>query len=222
MTIMKIINLAVSLSLTAGIALAQQAAPPATTNTPDQAFNFQLFNEGNGYLGVYAEDINQENLSRYGLREARGVGITEVVKDSPADKAGLRKGDVILRFENDSVTSMRKLNRMVSEVAPDQGVTLRISRGGAEQDLSVTIGKRNNAISSVQSLEGVPELKGWLNGEPRAFKWEFPQGGEGQPFVYSFGNNRRIGVSTTTLTKQLADFFGVADGKGVLVTSVEV
>jgi len=67
----------------------------------------------------------------------------------------------------------------------------------------------------------MPELKGWLNGEPRAFKWEFPQGGEGQPFVYSFGNNRRIGVSTTTLTKQLADFFGVADGKGVLVTSVE-
>jgi len=145
-----------------------------------------------------------------------------VVKDSPADKAGLRKGDVILRFENDSVTSMRKLNRMVSEVAPDQRVTLRISRGGAEQDLSVTIGKRKNAISSVQTLEGMPELKGWMNGEPRAFKWEFPQGGEGQPFVYSFGNNRRIGVSTTTLTKQLADFFGVADGKGVLVTSVEV
>ena len=39
-------------------------------------------------------------------------------------------------------------------------------------------------------------------------------------FVFSVGNNRRIGVSTTTLTKQLAEFFGVADGKGVLVTSV--
>ena len=39
-------------------------------------------------------------------------------------------------------------------------------------------------------------------------------------FVFAFGNNRRIGVSTTQLTKQLAEFFGVADGKGVLVTSV--
>src|SRR5207253_706728 len=63
-------------------------------------------------------------------------------------------------------------------------------------------------------------FKGLLDGQPNVWKWELPEGGKDGPFVYSFGN-RRIGVSTTTLTKQLAEFFGVADGKGVLVTSVE-
>ncbi len=64
---------------------------------------------GGSFLGVHAEDINKENMARYSMREARGVGITQVVKDSPAEKAGLRKDDVIVRFENDSVTSVRKL-----------------------------------------------------------------------------------------------------------------
>ena len=68
-----------------------------------------MFIDGGSFLGVHAEDINKENMARYGMREARGVGITQVVKDSPAEKAGLRKDDVILRFEGDSVTSVRKL-----------------------------------------------------------------------------------------------------------------
>lgn len=222
MTIKRAIYLAVSLTLTAGIALAQQPSPPASTPAPDESFGaFQLLVDGNGFLGVHAEDINQENLGRYGLRDARGVGITEIVKDSPAEKAGLRKGDVILRFDGESVTSVRKLTRLVSEVAPDQSVSFRISRGGSEQDLSVTIGKRKNLANTFEGLQDLQGLKGLMNGDSKVWKLEVPRGGNDWPFVYSFGNNRRIGVSTTTLTKQLADFFGVADGKGVLVTSVE-
>jgi serine protease Do len=87
-------------------------------------------------------------MGRYGLREARGVGITQVVKDSPADKAGLRKDDVIMRFEGESVTSVRKLTRLVSEVAPDQTARLSISRGGNEQEVSVTMGKRDQATNT--------------------------------------------------------------------------
>ena len=221
MTMKRAIYLAVSLTLTAGIALAQQPSPPASTPAPDESFGaFQLLVDGNGFLGVHAEDVNQENLSRYGLRAARGVGITEIVKDSPAEKAGLRKGDVILRFDSESVTSVRKLTRLVSEVAPDQTVSIRISRSSSEQDVSVTIGKRKNLANTFQGLQDLQGLKGLMSGEPKVWKWELPEGNDG-PFVYSFGNNRRIGVSRTTLTKQLADFFGVADGKGVLVTSVE-
>src|SRR5258707_1214825 len=133
---------AISLLLTAGIALAQQAAPPAAPppiadapdapdgpDAPDAPRAFSLFIGGGSFLGVYAEDVNKENMARYGMRDARGVAVTEVVKDSPAEKAGIRKDDVILRFENDSVTSVRKLTRLVSEVAPDQTVKLSISRG---------------------------------------------------------------------------------------------
>jgi serine protease Do len=169
-----------------------------------------LFVEGGSFLGVYTEDINRENLGRYGLREVRGVGITQVMKDSPAEKAGLRKDDVIVRFDNESVTSARKLNRMVSEVAPDQTVKVGLSRGGAEQEVMVTVGKRPER--KLEALRGMmPEGNVW--------KWEGPGPGK-DAFVYSWGNNRRIGVSTTQLTKQLGDYFGVTDGKGTLITSV--
>src|SRR5687768_454171 len=151
----------VSLLLTSGVVLAQQAAPaaPGTPSMPvvpgEPLGGFSLFIEGGSFLGVHAEDVNKENMGRYGLREVRGVGITQVVKDSPAEKAGLKKDDVILRFDGDSVTSVRKLTRLVSEVAPDQSVRLGISRGGSEQEVSVTIGKRDQSLNALHRVDGM-------------------------------------------------------------------
>ncbi len=214
------------------IALAQQTPPaplaPVAPPAPGEPFgqSFSLFIDGGSFLGVHAEDINKENMGRYGLREARGVGITSIVKDSPAEKAGLKKDDVILRFDGENVTSARKLTRLVSEVAPDQTVRLGISRGGSEQEVAVTIGKRKNSMDALNNLQGLKGLGGRLEGlegfgtpGARVWKWEGLDS-DNDGFVFAFGNNRRIGVSTTQLTKQLAEFFGVADGKGVLVTSV--
>lgn len=224
-----------SLIFTAGIVLAQQVAPappvpgePAMPLPPDAPQNFSFFIGGGSFLGVFAEDVSKDNMGRYNLREVRGVGITQVAKDSPAEKAGLRKDDVILKFDGENVTSTRKLTRLVSEVAPDQSVRLTISRGGSEQEVSVTIGKRNDSLNTgegfraLQGLQGLPGLRGMITPEGpggNVWKWEGPeQGGDGM--VFSFGNNRRIGVSTMQLTKQLAEYFGVAEGQGVLVTSV--
>jgi serine protease Do len=229
----------VSLLLIGGIAVAQQTAPPADApllphGPEDAPTAFSFFFADGSFLGVYAEDINKENMARYGMREVRGVGITQVVKDSPAEKAGLKKDDVIVRFEGDSVTSVRKLNRLVSEVAPDQTVKLGISRGGGEQEVAVTIGKRNQSMNAFERLEGLEGLKGLeeLKGldklkefhglmppDGQVWKWKGQEPGK-DGMVFAFGNHRRIGVSTMELTKQLADYFGIADGKGVLVTSV--
>jgi serine protease Do len=241
MNLKKAFYLIVSLVLTCGIVLAQQGTPPAPPADPPspRAFTLQgdapgaltMFFEGGSFLGVHTEDLTRENMARYNMREVRGVGVTQVVKDSPAEKAGLRKDDVILRFEGDSVTSTRKLSRLVSEVAPDQTVRLNISRGGGEQEVSVTMGKRENAFNTMQlgrleglkdfeKFKGLDKLKELQKAMPpgaNVWKWE----GQGtEPFIYSFGNSRRIGVNTMQLNKQLADYFGIADGKGVLVTHV--
>jgi serine protease Do len=172
--------------------------------------NFTFFLQGGTFLGVHAEDISKENMSRYGMRDVRGVGVTEVVKDSPAEKAGLRKDDVILRFDGESVTSTRKLNRLVSESSPDQNVRLTVSRGGSEQEMSVTLAKRNmNTIFS-----------GKLNDQIfKKIEKDFPKiKREDGKFIFMLGSNRILGVSTQTLGKQLADYFGV--GEGLLITSV--
>ena len=221
------IGLLSALILTAGIALAQQTAPPAPPDPPDEPVdqNFSIVIDGSGFLGVYAENISRGNMGRYHVNQVRGVGVTQVVKESPAEKAGLRKDDVILRLDGENVTSVRKLNRVVSELSPDQSVKVAISRGGNEQEVTATIGKRNNTNMVQNLLGGEPRIFKWEGPDLKNFKWEtpFPQRNElfnQGDLSFFLNNSRRIGVSTMSLTKQLADYFGIADGKGALVTSV--
>lgn len=218
-----LLGLLLPILLASGAALAQQPAPPPPPADIEPFEQFSLWVDGNGFLGVYAENINRENMGRYQLNQVRGVGVTQVVKDSPAEKAGLRKDDVILRIDGESVNSVRKLNRLVSEMAPDHSVRITVSRGGAEQEVTATIGKRNNSSFAQGSLGWDPKLFKW---EPKGWKWEGPLfdrndllQNEGD-LTFVLGNSRRIGVSTMALTKQLADYFGITGGRGVLVTSV--
>jgi membrane-associated protease RseP (regulator of RpoE activity) len=213
-----------SITLAAGVALAQQPAPPPAP--PDEPLDqtFSILIDGGGFLGIYAENISRENMARYHMNQVRGVGVTQVIKDSPAEKAGLRKDDVILRIEGENVSSVRKLNRLVSELAPDQNVRVSFSRGGSEQEVTATIGKRNNQSFAGDFFPG-SKLWKWEGNDPKLFKWEAPFNrgdlfDKDGNFSFAFANSRRIGVSTMALTKQLADYFGVAGGKGVLVTAV--
>ena len=224
MKVKYLLGLLLPIILAAGTALAQEPAPPpAPPDVEPFEQNFSFFVDG-GFLGVHAENIDRENMGRYRMSQVRGVGVTQVVKDSPADKAGLRKDDVILRIDGENVNSVRKLNRLISEMAPDHSVRITVSRGGAEQEVTATIGKRANS-SLVQGLfKGEPRV--WkFNNDPKLWKFEgplfdkdsFPHNGD---FTIFLGNSRRIGVSTVALTKQLADYFGITGGRGVLVTSV--
>ena len=209
--------------ITGGIVSAQQSSAPLAAlpaqepATTDRSFSFFL--DGGVFLGVSAEDISKENMARYGLREVRAVGVTEVVKDSPAEKAGLKKDDVILRFDGELVTSTRKLSRLVSESSPDQTVRITISRAGGEQEVSATLSKHDMGKLLGASVRD-DILKGIEKGWPQVNEKDWPQitSGNGD-FVFSFGANRRIGVSTQPLTKQLADYFGAREG-GLLITSV--
>lgn len=205
------------------VVYAQEASAPVAAldaqepATADRSFSFMI--DGGAFLGVGTEDISKENMSRYGMREVRGVGVTQVVKDSPAEKAGLRKDDVILRFDGESVTSARKLSRLVNESSADQTVRITISRGGGEQEVSATLAKHN--LSNLLGASARDDVFKSLEKEfPQIRQRDWPQMQSGDaPFVYSFGGGRRIGVSTQPLTKQLADYFGAKDG-GVLITSV--
>lgn len=223
-----LIGLLAAIILAAGIAIAQQPAPaPAPPSPPADVepfeHNFSIFVDGGGYLGVYAENINNENVGRYRMNQVRGVGVTQVIKDSPAEKAGIRKDDVILRIDGENVNSVRKLNRLISEMAPDHNVRVTVSRGGAEQEVTATIGKRNNSSLVRDLLSGEPRAWTFKGHDPKVFKWEGPviEGDfRDNGFEFIVPNSRLIGVSTVQLTKQLADYFGVAGGKGVLITAV--
>jgi len=192
------------------------STPPAapTPATPAPPMNFSFLFEGSGYLGIVPEDITRENMSRYGLSTPRGVGISRVTEGSPAEKAGLKKGDIILQFDGDSVTSNRKLLRLIGEAGADQSVRLNIVRNGSEQQLNVTLGQREDGSRTYGAL--TPQLRNFPQPPNAPQVW----GNTPEAFSFAFGSNRRVGVTTTALTKQLADYFDVSGGHGLLVTSV--
>jgi serine protease Do len=196
------------LLISCGAAMAQDApAPPAMPDTPEATKEFTFYLGGGSFLGIHPEEVTRENMGRFNLRDAKGVAVSKVIEGSPAEKAGIRKDDVVLRVNGEEVTSIRKLSRLIDEVAPDHVARLTISRNGAEQELSITVGKRED----FNALMG-----------PGAYPGKLLEEFSRAPGAYAFplGSSRRIGVSTNVLTKQLADYFGVAGDKGVLITSV--
>src|SRR5437867_7651436 len=117
---------------------------PETKKEKDKAattFAWSFDGDG-GYLGVQTQEVTKENFAKFGLRDVRGIAVEKVLENSPAAAAGIQNGDVIVRFNGEEVTSSRKLTRLVSEVDPDHQVSLTVSRGGREQDIGVTVGKR--------------------------------------------------------------------------------
>jgi len=211
------------------IAFGQDSKKPGDDNTP-RAFSFAV--EGGSYLGVQTQEINENNFSKYGLSHIRGVAVDKVSDNSPAQAAGLKAGDVILRFDGEDVTGVRKLTRLVSEVDPGHQVKLTISRNGHEQEITATLVKRpmtdfqngnftfpqfNGTMPDLQGLQqlkdlpqfkSMPDLKNMPEG-PQV--WSFP-GGQGQSYILRAGEGRVIGVSVTGLSKQLAEHFHVAGG----------
>lgn len=189
--------------------------PDAPPMPPDAPRNFTFFINGGNFLGVSPEEVDKENMNRYGLREARGVAIRSVAEGSPAERAGLKKDDVILRFDGEQVTTVRKLNRLIEEAAAGQTVRLTISRNGTEQEISVTLGSHKVGDGAMPHVfKMTPQADGGF-GAPLA------PGSPPRTFMYSFGASRRVGLSLMPLTKQLADYFGVAGGHGLLVASVK-
>lgn len=203
-----------------------------------RAFAFSFDGDG-GYLGVQTVDVSKDNYSKFGLREVRGVAVEKVVENSPAAAAGLRDGDVIIRFNGEPITSTRKLTRMVSEVAPDHSVRVTVLRNGNEQELTATLGKRpmpafgeGNFRFEMPEPMGkfeMPDLKGLEKLKdlqlPREFPkldgpggvWTSPEG-NAQVFTWKSGEGRQIGVGVYPLTKQLGERYG-ADG-GLLINEV--
>ena len=187
-------------------------SPSITAPVPPMAFSFS---DGGGYLGITPENIDKGNMSQYGLGAPRGVGISSVSPNSPAERAGLKKGDVILQFDGEPVTSSRKLLRLIGEAAPEQSVRLTISRNNSEQQLTVTLGQRADTSRLLRAV--TPDAPGFFRVEPP----NAPRAWGNVPETYSLilGNNRRVGVTTTALTTQLAEFFGVSGRRGLLITS---
>jgi serine protease Do len=169
--------------------------------------------EGTGaYMGVDISDITPERVAALKLKDERGVEVTIVDQDAPAGKAGIKEHDVILTMNGTAVESGAQLRRMIRETPAGRVVSLGISRDGQPLTIKVQLADRHKSNS-------------WMS-RGKDFKFEMPPmppipDMDVPVSVVVVHSSLRSGLMVENITPQLGEFFGVKNGKGVLVRSVE-
>ena len=107
-----------------------------------------------GWLGVSIQDMTPDLAEKFGIKEEIGALVTDVVDDSPAAKAGFKRGDLITEYDGKQVEDPGVLRNMVAGTLPDKKVKVKIIREGKEKTLVVTIGRLSEAVTASQSEYG--------------------------------------------------------------------
>jgi serine protease Do len=110
-----------------------------------------------GMIGVQVQNVTPELAKSFGMTEAHGALVAEVNPDSPADKAGIQQGDIIIDFNGTPIHEMNELPRMVANTAPGAKATLKVLREGKEKTLNLTIVELTDEKQAQAKEEGAAE-----------------------------------------------------------------
>jgi len=107
-----------------------------------------------GYLGIGMNDVTPENVSFFNLKDATGAIVAQVTPDSPASRAGLKSGDVIVGLNGQKIVNSSALQVAVSQDSPGQSIELGIIRDGKPQTLNVKVGEYQKPGTEVADNSG--------------------------------------------------------------------
>lgn len=154
-----------------------------------------------GWLGVYTQSVDYEVAEAFDLGVQYGAVINKVMDDSPAKKAGLESGDVLVALNGEKVTDSDDLIDLMAETKPGDNLEITFVRDGREKKITVTAG------------------------EPRKEKhviWTDKHAGKAPKVLHrSAEKYGYMGVYLDDLNEQLGRYFGVEEGNGALVSRVE-
>lgn len=144
-----------------------------------------------GWLGVYIQEVTPEIAESFGMKEQKGALVAEVIKGSPAEEAGIKRGDIIVEFNGKEVKHSHELPMMVASTEVGKVVDLKVLRDGKPQSLKVKIGK-------------MPE-----QGEEAGMETERESVEE-----------ERIGLRVQNITREMAESLNLKEPYGVIVSDV--
>jgi C-terminal processing protease CtpA/Prc len=153
---------------------------------------------GKGYIGVMTQKVTPEDKQEFGV--TFGVLVTKVMKGEAAEKAGIKKYDVIQYFNDEKIRGSEDLMEAVRSVKPGSNVKVKLFRDSKEKELTVT--------------PGVLEEK----------ELKFEKGGDNADTYgrfFKMGGGGYLGVNLHEMNKNLAEYFGVKENEGALILSVE-
>lgn len=154
-----------------------------------------------GWLGVRIQDVTPEIAEGFGLKgKARGALVSSLTEGSPAGKAGIEQGDIILSFDGHDIDAMRRLPRIVAETEVGKKVPVKIWRKGAEMMVTVELGQMEQAAADADKPADKTQPA-----TPATEKKELPE----------------LGMTIAPLSDALRQAYGIPDAaKGVVVTAV--
>jgi serine protease Do len=104
-----------------------------------------------GHLGVTIQEVNQDLADTFGLDKPEGALVSSVEKGSPADKAGIKSGDIILKFDGKDIENSSDLPLLVANVAPGEKATLELWHKGKIKDITMAVGKMTTVVAKNDS-----------------------------------------------------------------------
>ena len=147
-----------------------------------------------GWLGIQMQDISEELAKSFGLDEPKGALVGDVVPGSPAEKAGIKRGDIVLKFDDKDIEKFTDLPGLVAGSGSGKTVKLEILRDSKKQTVDVTLGK----MPSEDELAATPRDEK--------------------------GNLKKadvLGLVVKIISMEEAHNLGVPQGKGILIARVE-
>lgn len=194
-----------------------------STSSDDKRDRRAFMLDGRGSsIGVSIRDLDADDVAKAKTGQTGGVLIEDVEENSPAARAGLRDGDVIVEFDGERVRSARHFARLVQETAEGRSVRATVVREGSRQTLDVTPERGARWSGDLMYMPHIAdeiqrEVERGMRSLPRDFAFDFKWDGEfPSTKVWPRG---RLGAQLSPLTDQLAEYFGTKSG--VLVASVD-
>ncbi len=184
-----------------------------------------------GYLGVMLQDLSPGMTKALGLDDETGVLVDNVLEDSPAAKAGLAEGDVIIQINDTEISDNRALTKTIRSSTPGDKVKVVVLRGGERKTIKVELGEREETKfvtfygdnGQAKKFEDHDSIGLWVEADGNdEHKIHLKHLMDGEDNLVFFDESDRgfMGIVPDDLDAQLGEYFGVKDGQGVLVTSV--
>jgi len=187
----------------------------------------EIFGGSGSQIGVSIRDVEDDDAKTAKLPAPGGVVIEDVSEDSPASRAGMKKGDIVVEFDGERVRGVRQFTRLVQETTAGRKIQVSLLRDG--QRVAVTVEPRDrDGFNVFSSGDDVRVLRDF----GRSFEFAMPPARPVRPippeppappaapgfpsFYWRSGSN--LGLTVGDLSSQLAEYFGTKEG--ALVTSV--
>lgn len=145
-----------------------------------------------GWIGVSIQELTPELAKSFGLKDTRGVLVSSVNPGEPADKSGLRAGDIVVSFDGRRISDLSDLPRTVANTSPGKTVEVKIIRDGKEKSVFVKVGTK----ADEEMARVVPEEK-------------------------DGATDKRFGLSAQPMTPDIAKRLGKREADGVIISSLK-